>query len=278
MPLLRSRRPRAVLRMVAAPLLCAAAGCALLVPLDDLSGGAVTGGADGGSDSGALVDARPQPDAGPVSDAARTFCDDVDARVCLDFDRDAWTGGLTMGAVNGTLGIGTNAPRSPPAHMVASSVAAPTSAARLYLQMPVETASAIDWSFDLRVDALTGTNGVEFSQLKLGDCEIQPHVSLSGVGVYEYCPSSDGGSTTTDYTVASGPALGTWHRMALRVVFGAPSRITVWWDSDTAPVVDSKVLPTSKPGPGVLQFGSTFISAGSNATQLSFDNAVARVR
>lgn len=213
-----------------------------------------------------------------MSDAARTFCEDVDARVCLDFDRDAWTGGLTMGAVNGTLGIGTTAPRSPPAHMVAASVAGPSSPARLYLETRVETATAVDWSFDLRVDTLSGSNDVEFSQLKLDDCAIQPHVSLGGVGVYEYCGSSDGGSTSTDYAVAPGPALGTWHRMALRVVFGAPSRITVWWDSDTAAVVDSKVLPTTKPGPGVLQFGSTFISAGSNATQLSFDNAVARVR
>lgn len=278
MPFLRSRRPRAALRMVVAPVLFAAAGCALLVPLDDLSGGAAPKRDDGGSDAGALVDARVPTDGGPRPDAARAFCDDVDARVCLDFDRDAWTAGLTLSAVNGTLGIGTTAPRSPPAHMVAASVDALTSPARLYLQMPVERASEITWSFDVRVDALTGSNGVEFSQLKLENCSIQPHVSLSGVGVFEYCPSPDGGSTSTDYAVAPGPALGAWHRMALRVAFGTPSRITVWWDSDTVAVVDSKELPTTRASGGVLQFGSTFISAGSNATQLSFDNAVARVR
>jgi hypothetical protein len=278
MPFLRSRRTRTALRMVVAPVLFAAAGCALLVPLDDLSGGSAPGRDGGATEGGSLVDARVPTDSGPPVDAAQGFCDQVDARVCLDFDRDAWAGGLTMTTSNGTLGIGTKAPRSPPAHMVASSPSGPTSPARLYLEMPVEKANEITWSFDLRVDEITGADGVEFSQLKLEGCAIQPHVSLTRVGVYEYCPSADGGSTTTDYEVAPGPDLGAWHRMALRVVFGAPSRITVWWDSDTTPVVDSKVLPTSKPGPGVLQFGSTFISAGSKATQLSFDNAVARVR
>ncbi len=278
MPSLRSSRPRSALRMMVAPVLFVAAGCALLVPLDDLSGGAAPGRDGGGSigDGGAPVDARAPLDGS--LDAARRFCDDVDARVCLDFDRDAWTGGLTMSAMNGTLGIGTTLPRSPPAHMVAASVDAPASPARLSLETPIERASEITWSFDVRVDALTGSNGVEFSQLKLEDCAIQPHVALAGVGVYEYCPSSDGGSTSTDFAVAPGPALGAWHRMTLRVAFGTPSRITVWWDSDTVPAVDSKVLPTSKAGPGILQFGSTYVSAGSNATQLSFDNAVARVR
>ena len=232
-----------------------AAGCYLITPYADLTGGAVEGGPPiVAGFCGAL----------PTDAPSAVFCDDFDGPpLSAKWD-------LVLVPPASELRIDSAESTSKPSSLLLSVPAGQTANQALYVAKQFDNASSVTVAFDVRLDSVPTADTTYVVEIEMGRDAVLLFVARGAWTLQQAITAGDGSQTFPGFDLSALPT-SAWTHVAIAVsaVAGGSSKAVVTFN-DTSETV--ALDPSWAPATFRIRVGSKYVNVPTQSRRVHFDN------